>query len=539
MITFRYIIRMFVLPKLPPRKSLALTLIVIIVVSTAIGVSLFPSILGRGNIGVIEVYLPIVSGDVRDALTEMVNYAIKNESIRAVVLKIDSPGGSVDAVQEIFFTLQKLRETKPVVASIVGFGTSGAYQLAVGASYIYTSKASLIGNIGVIGFMPPKFGPFEDILETGPLKLRGFSEKEFRFKLKALQEDFLQTVISQRGDRIKADKEELSKAGIYLGYEAVERGLADAVGSSTEAIEKAASLAGVSDYKVVKINDFVKRQPRGFLSVISNATLNINTLSRLRTPPAFYYIYVPSDTPSAVKAVSVKSTNATTTNATRFPEGGKSVVIDFAHKNGFNKEEVSILSFELAARGFKIKFAEGESAEDKYSGADVLIIVNPSKAFNDSELQAVRSLMDRGGNLVLIGDPTRVRMSAINQIASEFGIIFGNGYLYDLKQNDGNYRNIMITKFTDGPLTQGVKRMVLYTAGPIYSKGNEVAVTNEATFSSESEIKAQYSPIVFIPDKKVLAIGDFTFMTEPYCYTDDNYEFITNLAEYLSGKQAP
>ncbi len=523
------------LSKTAPRNAGILLVVVLIIAAILAGASVVPPI-GRGTVGVIELYSPILGAGTRDSLTEMINYAMRNSTIQAVVLKIDSPGGSVDAVQEVYLSLQRLKAQKPVVSIILGFGTSGAYYIAVGSNYIYSTRASLVGNVGVIGFKPPKVGPFEDIVETGPQKLTGFSEKDFRFKIQSLQQDFLNTVFTNRGDKIKVSREEVAKAGIFLGYEAVEDGLVDSVGSSIDAAEKAARLAGLSEYRTVVLNDLVKRSTSFYYSFSSNATLNLKLLSRLRNPPAFYYIYVPNTSPALAQAQPQNQT--VPANATK-PAGveERAVYIDYAHKNAFEKEELSILVFELATRGQKVRYVEpADSVEGKYSEASTLIIVNPTRPFNDSELSAIHSMLDRGGTLILISEPTRVRMNPINSVASDFGLMFGNGYLYDMNQSDGNYRDIVVTRFSESPVTKGIGRMVLFTAAPIYSNGHELAITANTTSSSESEIKTNYSPMIFIKDKRVLALGDFTFLKEPFCYSEDNYHFITNLADYVAAR---
>jgi len=518
-------------------KSVGITLVVVLVIAALLaGASVLPP-LGRGTVGVIEVYSPILGTFHRDSLTEMVNYAVRNNTIQAVLLKIDSPGGSVDAIQEIYMALQRLKSQKPVVSIILGFGTSGAYYIAVGSNYIYSTRASLVGNVGVIGFKPPKVGPFEDIVETGPQKLTGFSEKDFRYKIQSLQQDFLNTIYANRGDKIRVSREDLSTAKIFLGYEAIDAGLVDAIGSSADAAEKAATLAGLSDYRTVVLNDLVRRSTTFSFSFPSNATVNLKALSRLRNPPAFYYIYVPNTSPALTQTTQPQNQTAPA-NVTR-PGGVEehAIYIDYAHKNAFEKEELSILVFELAARGQKVRYVESaDSVESKYSEASAIIVVNPTKPFNDSELSAIRTMLDKGGKLVLIAEPTRARMSPVNSVAADFGILFGNGYLYDMNQSDGNYRDIIVTKFGGGPLTKGIGKMVLFTAAPIYSNGHELAITANTTASSESEIKTNYSPMIFLDDKRVVAVGDFTFLKEPFCYSEDNYHFITNLAEYLAGR---
>jgi hypothetical protein len=105
-----------------------------------------------------------------------------------------------------------------------------------------------------------------------------------------------------------------------------------------------------------------------------------------------------------------------------------------------------------------------------------------------------------------------------------------SGFLYNLKENYGNYRNIIITNFKD-PLSKDVKKVVFYTSTYIHTIGNSVAITSNSTVYSGKEIEGEYS-VISINDK-VMAVADFTFMTEPYCYEEDNYKLIKNIINYL------
>lgn len=242
------------------KLALAATIIVIIVVASLVGYwyVLKPVTLPlRANVGLIEIYGEIYE-EARDRIVKMVDYSLRNETIKAVVLRVDSPGGLADAAQEVYLSLLKLRAQKPVVASIVGLGASGAYLIAIASNLTYATPASVVGNVGVIGRLPYRLFPSELHMETGPYKVTGLSEKEFAFKLQLHLEGFLDAVTAERGERLRLNRTELSKGLVYYGMEAVQNGLIDGIGSTLEAIEKSAELAGIEEYDVVWVNEMVE-----------------------------------------------------------------------------------------------------------------------------------------------------------------------------------------------------------------------------------------------------------------------------------------
>ena len=97
------------------------------------------------------------------------------------------------------------------------------------------------------------------MIRTGPSKFLGTTVRDFLGIIDQSKENFFQQVVAERGDKLRISREELLKARIYNGNEAVRLGLVDSVGGDTEAIEKAASLAGISNYELVDINTEVFR----------------------------------------------------------------------------------------------------------------------------------------------------------------------------------------------------------------------------------------------------------------------------------------
>lgn len=251
-----------------------------------------------------------------------------------------------------------------------------------------------------------------------------------------------------------------------------------------------------------------------------------------------------------------------------YEEGEGIVLIDLAHGNDFDKEELNVLLLALVSRGLTIKFlsveddlksellgkeeeeeelgeealGEEEELEEEPVGkeadeeeeppvADTFIVISPQKEFSDEERETIAEFVDGGGKLLLIADPPRY--GKMNSLSIEFGLIFERDLLYNMKENEINYRNIFITDFKENDLTKELEKIALYTAGSISSADNGIAFVDENTFSSVVKTRKRLSPIVLAREAKVLAIYDLTFMTEPHNGILDNNQLIANVADWL------
>ncbi len=196
----------------------------------------------------------IINGSSAADVVALLRQAEETPAIRAVVLLIDSPGGSASASEELYLSMLRFREKKPVVTSVSGIAASGGYYVASATDYIYAKPTSFVGSIGAWTFLPQREEVGEDILPTGPFKAIGGSQRRAAQQLETVKEGFLDAVIAQRSGKLKLSKEELSQAELYMGIEALSLGLVDALGPTTAAVEKAAELAGISRYDVVALS---------------------------------------------------------------------------------------------------------------------------------------------------------------------------------------------------------------------------------------------------------------------------------------------
>lgn len=209
------------------------------------------------------------------------------------------------------------------------------------------------------------------------------------------------------------------------------------------------------------------------------------------------------------------------------------VLFDLAHDNNFDVEELNVLMTQLISRGLTVKFLGVEdNLEEKLRSADAFGVISPVASYSRDEVMLVRKFVDKGGKLLLIADPTRP--GKVSNLSTEFGLVFESGYLYNLKENEGNFRNVFISQFGTNELTKNLTKIVFYTAGYISPATNGIAFTDDNTLSSVMEVKGRLSPIALSSNSKVLAISDLTFMTEPHNAVYDNNQFISNTADWLA-----
>ena len=217
-----------------------------------VGLWLAQTMVPQPAVGVIRLY-----GDIyvesADFVLAQIEAARSDPDIAAVVVRLDSPGGEVAASEQLYMELQTLRREMPVVGSIDSMAASGGFYMAMGTDPIYAKPSSTVGNVGVWGYIPPDLGVNDVILASGPFKLTASNRDEFLRSIEAMKQEFLETVFSQRGERITISRVELSQGLAYTGRQAMGLGLIDHLGTETDAIRTAASQAGIAHYRVVDL----------------------------------------------------------------------------------------------------------------------------------------------------------------------------------------------------------------------------------------------------------------------------------------------
>lgn len=211
-----------------------------------------------GRVAVLRLYGPIGGAGRTAEWIELVRGLRESRRVPAVVLDIDSPGGSAPASEDLFLALERLAARKPLVAAIRGTGASGAYLAAMAAGRIVATPTAVVGSIGVIAAGPrlprllERVGIGVSEHTAGRLKGMGAPWRE-ETEAEAVKEQQLvdqiydafvaRVATGRRLDPARA--RELATGEVWLGTTARELGLVDEIGDLERAVEIAAELAGV------------------------------------------------------------------------------------------------------------------------------------------------------------------------------------------------------------------------------------------------------------------------------------------------------
>lgn len=234
-----------------------------VIISLISGVSKSSSAsLSGQKIGVIQINGIILESE--NIINQLKSYR-KRKDIKAVVIRIDSPGGGVAPSQEINQAVKRLSEKKKVIASFGSVAASGGYYIAAAADYIVTNPGTITGSIGVImeytnlSDVMKKIGVSPVVIKSGKFKDTGSPLR----KLRKDEEEYLQNFVDGIHDQFVTDvalgrhldkKEVLKYADgrIISGKDAVELGFADMLGNYEKALDYAAAQAGIKgDYEIV------------------------------------------------------------------------------------------------------------------------------------------------------------------------------------------------------------------------------------------------------------------------------------------------
>ncbi len=232
------------------------------------------------------------------------------------------------------------------------------------------------------------------------------------------------------------------------------------------------------------------------------------------------------------------------------------VLLDMAHRNQFTLDEIGYLDGRLAARGYELLPFRGGDLSRALRAATSFVVLTPLNTFSEDEVRAVTDFVQRGGRLLLIGDPTRFGVGfeettfsfevflesnklPLNSLANAFNIAFNGDYLYNTVENEGNFRNILLQggAFAEDALTDGLEKLAFYSALSL-QVGREAKVllrADDNTWSSATDRPGGLILAASSQQGRVLALGDIHFLLEPYHTVFDNGRFIANITDFLAG----
>jgi len=266
----------------------ARTLIFIIILPLLAGI-LLAAFIPQPKIGLIEIKDPL-DNQVGKMVVEQIQYAYGHPDIKAVVMVLDCPGGTINDTELIYLELNHLRNKKPAVTMVQGLSASGAFYISMATDYIYSNPSAMVGNVGVIGQIPPVPIILEETYSTGPYKFWGSARDTYVRQIDMMMRSFLKAVEVGRGERLAIPLETVSRGEIYPATEALSYGLIDALGSQSEAIRKAAQPARIANYEVVDLGELVEegqKEAEAFYAIDENGRI-----TGYPGEPGFYYLYI-------------------------------------------------------------------------------------------------------------------------------------------------------------------------------------------------------------------------------------------------------
>jgi len=247
-----------------------------------------------------KVAVVTVNGVINDSreIVQQLNEVSEQDNIKAVVLRIDSPGGGVAASQEIYDSVIELRKVKKVIVSMGSEAASGGYLIACGADKIVANAGTITGSISAIMFFAnaeelfKKIGLKSSVVKSGKFKDIGSPMREMTKEERALIQNLIDDIYDQFLDVVsrarKISKEELREIAdgrVFSGRQAKELRLVDYLGDMNFAIRLAAKVAGIKGKpKVI----YPQKREFVFWKYILGETLSLAAKELARNETGFY-----------------------------------------------------------------------------------------------------------------------------------------------------------------------------------------------------------------------------------------------------------
>ncbi|AAV82169.1 MAG: signal peptide peptidase SppA [Idiomarinaceae bacterium] len=245
----------------------------------------------RSQIAVVVARGQIVNGSQKagmiggDSTAKLIREARNNKQTKAIVLRIDSPGGSAFASEIIRQEILQAKEAGiPVVASMSTVAASGGYWIAADADKIVAAPTTITGSIGVFGLLMTledslaAIGVHSDTVSTteiqglNPLEeMTEYQKKLVQSSVEATYEDFL-TIVSKARNMSRDDVHEVAQGRIWTGKQAMERGLVDQLGDFDDSVAAAAELAAIDDYDVKIVQQELSSKEQFFANMFNSSS---------------------------------------------------------------------------------------------------------------------------------------------------------------------------------------------------------------------------------------------------------------------------
>ncbi len=225
---------------------------------------------GAGRIAVLYAFGDIVDGNTSgdeqiggESLSRELRQLREDDKVKAIVLRVNSPGGSALASDLIWREVSLAKEAKPVIVSMGDYAASGGYYISAAADSIFADAGTLTGSIGVFGLIPNlqnlfnnKLGLHFDVVKTGPYAdvsidrpLTAEERSIVQGGVNRIYQQFMQRVADGRGLTV-AQVDSIGQGRVWTGSQAIELGLVDRLGTLDDAVRSAAKMAKLDSYKI-------------------------------------------------------------------------------------------------------------------------------------------------------------------------------------------------------------------------------------------------------------------------------------------------
>lgn len=231
-----------------------------------------PDFRSRNRIAVIYADGEIIDGNdpvanvAGDRFASIIDKVRADDGIQAVVLRVNSPGGSVLASEKIKHELDLLGQKVPLVASYGDYAASGGYWISNNCSKIFSDATTLTGSIGVFGMIPDASKALKNVLHVGSwsakshrhadmMRLtRPFDQAEYNFMLRSIETiyDKFTAIVAEGRDMEQSKVDEIGQGRVWTGSDALKLGLVDEIGTLEDAIRYAASAIGADSWQVLE-----------------------------------------------------------------------------------------------------------------------------------------------------------------------------------------------------------------------------------------------------------------------------------------------
>lgn len=219
-------------------------------------------------------------GITSDSFVPMISDIRKDSSVKAVVLRVNSPGGSAQAAELIRQELELLQEVKPLIVSYGSYAASGGYWISAGADKIYSDNSTLTGSIGVFSMVPSFQKAIRNKLHINPVTIRSnehadmysarlLDTEERASMQKSVEQiyDLFLKIVSEGRGMATDEVDRIAQGRVWCGNDAIEIGLVNEIGGLTDAIDYAAIAAGLEEYRLAeypKVKTGLDRLMEGF-----------------------------------------------------------------------------------------------------------------------------------------------------------------------------------------------------------------------------------------------------------------------------------